>query len=362
MDFLRIFVFCSLFLQPNGTVSGQQERIPAVQITPFVPTVPAVPTEPTPVDAPPVAVQPNISPATNAKQARFIKGLLSAPKHNHVVLSAPERAKLMSLATEQRDVAGNVMQNSDGNPIIVPIREGMNVFVGQVLGKLDDRELQRNLKINQAQLNVAKAEQEKDIELVHAARGVQVAQVELNVKEESNRRLAGSVPGMEILGARYALAQAEAYLELQKYNINVVAPLKVIVSESELELTNVQIELRQLTAPIDGMIVRVNAAEGEWLREGYEVLEILRLDTLWVTVQASSHEYEHSDLDGKPAMIQVPLPNGRRETFQGTVVFCDPRVNSGGSFEVHIEVPNRRVGNYWLLQPGRGDADVTIQL
>jgi hypothetical protein len=110
------------------------------------------------------------------------------------------------------------------------------------------------------------------------------------------------------------------------------------------------------------MIVRINAAEGEWLREGHEVLEILWLDTLWVMVRANVNEYEIRDLDGKQAVVQVPFPNGKTETFQGTVVFCQPKAETDDAFEVYIEVPNRRVGNFWLLQPGRRNVDVVISL
>jgi multidrug efflux pump subunit AcrA (membrane-fusion protein) len=268
----------------------------------------------------------------------------------------------MSLTTERRDAAGNIVRDSDGNPVIVPVAKGMNVVQGQVLGKFDDRELHSILQINQAQLEVARAEREKRIELEHAAHGVQVAHAELNMMRDANSRHANVFPAMEVLRAQLVLSQAEAYLGLQKYNTDEVRTREVIVRESELDRTKVQIELRQLVAPIDGMVVRINAAEGEWLREGHEVLEIMRLDTLWVRVRASVNEYTDSDLYGKQAVIRAALPDGRMETFQGAVFFCDPQIKADNTFDVYIEVQNRRAGNFWLLQPGRADLEVVIQL
>jgi hypothetical protein len=110
------------------------------------------------------------------------------------------------------------------------------------------------------------------------------------------------------------------------------------------------------------MVVEIKAAEGEWLREGDPVLEIVQLDTLWVSVDVLIKDYEISDVDGKSAVVQVVLANGKTETFQGTVVFCNPVIEAGDAFKAYIEIQNRRVGNYWLLQPGRRGIDITIAL
>jgi len=358
MGSIYALIFCSLFLQSDGIIAPQPpDRLPAVPTTPFVS---AAPTTPTPIA--PVA-EPSIAPvATNARQARFDNGLSMLPRHNQAVLSATERAVLISLSTERRDANGNIVRDSGGNPIIVPITRGMNVFQGQVLGKFDDRELRSILRINQAQLEVAKAERDKKLEVILAAHGVRLAAAELAAMNDANRRHANTFPAMEVMRAELSRTHAEVNLELQQYILGEVRTREVVVRESELERTNVQIELRQLVSPIDGMVVQINAAEGEWLREGHEVLEIMRLDTLWVRVRASVDEYAISDLDGKQAVVRVVLPDDRAETFQGKVVFCNPRVEADGMFEVFIEVQNRRLGNFWLLQPGRADVGVVIQL
>jgi multidrug resistance efflux pump len=129
-----------------------------------------------------------------------------------------------------------------------------------------------------------------------------------------------------------------------------------------LERTKVLIELRQLTAPIDGIIVKLHAAEGIWMREGDPILEIMKLDTLWAMGIVSIREHEMNDLDGKPAAVSVTFANGNTEHFQGKVVFCDPNIQAGNTYHVYVEVQNRRSGNFWMLQPGRNDAEIVIQL
>ena len=347
-------------LQVGG--DGAVPRQPLVQQTPFVPATPPIAPVQTPPPADPPVTQPTAPPQNAPNQLRFTDGLLALPKWNHVKLSATERAVLKSLKTEQRDAQGNVLRDIEGNPVMIPVREGMYVSKGQPLGNFEDRELRSILKINQAQLEVAKAEQGKSIEEDYAARSLQVAMAEVNRMRIANRALPNTFPEAEVHRAMLAQDQAHSYLELQKYNTDEIKTREVVVRESELERTEGQIADRKLIATIAGMIVNVQAAEGEWLREGDPVLEIVQLETLLVRKKISASEYAISDFDGKRAVIRVPLSNGRVETFQGMVIFCNPLAEAGDTFEVNIEVQNRRVGNYWLLQPGLGKVEIVIPL
>jgi multidrug efflux pump subunit AcrA (membrane-fusion protein) len=360
MNSVSVLLVSLVFSQVNdGTVPRQ----PVVQPTPFVPPAASASQIPAQQFTPQQTVQQPTTPLTGQRQLVQNDGILFLPRRSHVPLAATERAVLMSLKTEQRDAAGNILQDTNGDPIMIPVTEGMNVFKGQTLGVFDDRELRSILKINLAQLEVAKAEKEKKIEVTHAARGYQVAIAEYKALDQANKELEKTFTQMEIQRAWLAMAQAEANLELQKYTIEEIKTREVEVQESELERTKVKIELRQLVTPIDGTVVAVKAAEGEWLREGDLVLEIMQLDTLRARIMVSVTEYEISDLEGKPATVRVMLANGRAESFQGTVVFCNPAIEAGTQKrEVYVEIPNRRVGNFWLLQPGRERVEVTIAL
>jgi len=354
MNFTSILLL-SLLLQAGNEGTAMQGRLAdPSQMPPAVspPTVPVIPVAP--VQAAPAINDNRVVHDTN--------GYVYLPRHNHVQLAATERAVLKSFNTAQRDAQGNILRDAGGNPVIVPVREGMNVFKGQILGNFDDRELHSILKINQAHLEVAKAERDKEIEIEVAARSVQVAMAELHRMETANEQHAGVFAAADIERAKLTVEQARANLHLQKYTIDEIKTREVVVRESELEGTKVQIELRQLVAPIDGMIVKINAAEGEWKREGDPILEIMQLETVWIRAEVSADRYAISDLDGKRATIQARLPNGSVETFHGAVVFCDPTIRGTGGFYVYIEVQNRRVGNYWLLQPGRDGKDVVIPL
>ena len=355
MYFAPILILCSLLQAgTEGAVPGTAPagRLPVVPVVQTPATAPVAPAAPVPT-----------AQMTNTNQLVYRGGILELPRYHRITLPATERAVLMSLNTERRDAAGNILRDQGGNPIMVPVREGMSVFKGQVLAHFDDRELRSILGINRAQLEVAKAERDKEIEKEFAKKGVEVAEAELASMLEANRRHAGIFSAIQIEQARLSVEQAKANLELQTYTIDEVKTREVVVRENELDRTEVQIGLRKLIAPIDGMIVKIGAAEGEWLREGDPVLEIMQLDTMWVKVPIDADRYVISDVDGKQATIRVRMANGTTETFQGAVVFCHPTIQPGEKFDTFIEIQNRRcANNYWLLQPGRVGVDIVIQL
>ena len=358
---LSVLTFCALLQVGSESTAPpripERQPVPVVQPTPVASAPPVVPMQTVPSAAPPVA-----PPTAEPKHLSFQNGMLELPKRSRITLAATERAVLTSLKTEQRDTVGNVLRDSTGEPTMIPIAEGMNVFRGQVLGNFDDRELRSMAKINEAQLEVAKAERDKTLEKVVAIHAYRVALAEHLALLEVIKKVPGAVSQFEIQRAELAKVHAEANMELQKYILEEVKTREVVVRESELDQTKLKIELRKLIAPIDGMIVKIGATEGEWLREGDPVLEIVQLDTMWVKVQVHADKYAVGDLYGKQATIQVALANGKTEKFSGAVVFCDPHIEAGNTFWAYIEVQNRRLGNFWLLQPGRGNVEIEIPL
>jgi multidrug resistance efflux pump len=238
----------------------------------------------------------------------------------------------------------------------------MRVFAGQTIGNFDDRELQAIRTTDLAKLKVAKAEQEKLIEVKYAAEGLRMAMIEHTAMVQANKNVVGTFPDIEVKKAELAVAQASANLELQKYTLEVVKVGDTNVAESELARAEVLIELRKIYAPIDGIIVDIKSAEGKWLREGDPVLHIENLDTLWVQVFVDARRYTESDIMGKPATIRATLANGKVEMFEGHVFFCDQKIDANYNFLAYLEIQNRRVGDYWLLRHGYCNVDITIQL
>jgi multidrug efflux pump subunit AcrA (membrane-fusion protein) len=191
---------------------------------------------------------------------------------------------------------------------------------------------------------------------------MQVAQAEAEMMQEANKRHEGTFPKIDLQKGLLAFLQAEANYDLQKYTIEEVKKREVTVRENELDRTEVMIGLRKLVAPIDGIVVKIEHAEGEWLREGDVVLEIMQLDTLRFRGKVDAKLYEINEIEGRPATVYVKLASGKTEAFPGKVVFANPIIDAGKTYDVHINVQNKPSGNSWQLQPGRDDAEAVIQL
>jgi multidrug efflux pump subunit AcrA (membrane-fusion protein) len=268
-----------------------------------------------------------------------IEGFLEIPKWNHIILAAPCNAVLMTLKTTQND-------DKEINVV-----EGIYVKSGQVLGKFDDRTLQNQLRIDEAQLNVAIAAEKKIIEVEYAARSVQVAITKLNTLKEINKTHQGTIPAMEVLLAEHEKLQAEANLELCKYTIENERKEETNVKKQMVEATKTNIQIRQLVSPINGVITKIERAEGEYVREGEPVLEITQLDTLRAVCNIKAI-YSPNQLEEKNVTVEVKKIDNNSETFQGKIVFINPKASTSNEYQVYVEIKNQRVGKNWKLLPG----------
>ena len=84
-------------------------------------------------------------------------------------------------------------------------------------------------------------------------------------------------------------------------------------------------------------------------------------DRLRVDGFVSGNDYAASEIANRPVTIEIELARGRKEAFQGRVVFVNPLVQAGNRFRVSAEVQNRQEEGQWLLNP-RSTATMTIHL
>ena len=80
------------------------------------------------------------------------------------------------------------------------------------------------------------------------------------------------------------------------------------------------------------------------------------MDRLRVEGFISASEVNVSEIAGGSVAVDVQLARGRKERFNGKVVFVSPIVTSGGKYRVRAEVENRREQGHWLLRPGMNAA------
>jgi macrolide-specific efflux system membrane fusion protein len=175
-----------------------------------------------------------------------------------------------------------------------------------------------------------------------------VARSELARSLESVSRFPKSISQTEL--DRLKLAAERAELELEKAQRDQrLARLERDAKAKDLQSAELEVERRRIVAPLPGMIVQVLRQPGEWLAPGEPVLRIVRLDKLRVEAFLNAQRVG-SELLGRAVTLEVELPEGRRESYVGEVVFVDPEIEPvTGQFRIWAEVSNRD----GLLAPGR---------
>ena len=142
-----------------------------------------------------------------------------------------------------------VSSKTSGQIIEITIEEGMEVTAGKVLARLDSSNLERSLRLAEAQTAAAgKAVLEVEAQLAEA-----------RLRQERTRRLveqevAGQADLDQVNGE---VATLEARIERQREDIR--------VSERQVEVIRQQIEDMVIRAPFDGVITAKNAQPGEMM-------------------------------------------------------------------------------------------------
>jgi RND family efflux transporter MFP subunit len=180
-----------------------------------------------------------------------------APKQTAVIQSPPgltiERCRI-KLIDEATIAAGRT-----GVLGMVTPREGDLVKKDQKVASLVD-------DVAKAALEVATKEATNDIEVRYADKAAEVAQAEYDVALFANRRVAQTVPEIEV--KKLKLAAERGFLQTEQ------AQHQLDVAKMKMNEASATLKLFQIEAPFDGSVTRVYKVKGEAVREGDPILEV----------------------------------------------------------------------------------------
>ena len=267
-------------------------------------------------------------------------------------ISANGQGLLVELGLCEVDANGEVVTEENGTSRRKPLVRGMIVQKGDILGKQQDDELVQERIVAQQELLVARKEAEKTLEVEVAEAAARVAQASYKRAEQLNNKLPGSVSDEEVQEKYYDWIRAAKSIEKAKYDLEVNQE-KVKVAAARVNATDVQIRNRKFKCPLDGVIDDLLVNEGEWLREGTEVLHVIRLDKVHVTGAIDAAKNAPEEVDQKDVVVTVRRP-GYKEPVElpGKIVYVRQVVESG-HYYFYAEVTNQKTETgYWLLNPG----------
>jgi multidrug efflux pump subunit AcrA (membrane-fusion protein) len=207
------------------------------------------------------------------------------------------------------------------------VKEGMKVTMGMELARIDDREVKAQLIVKQLELDVADQEAKSEIKVRYEQATANVAQAALQKLEDANKGATGAVSAIEVL--RTKLERDRAKLGIEKAREELVASgLTAQAKKAEVDAAQVVVARRVLTAPFDGVVLKVSKHVGEWVPLGDPVVEVVRVDRLSIRGGLEASEWARNDIEGRDVTVEVQLPRGRVEKVPGKVVFVSPVVDA----------------------------------
>jgi multidrug efflux pump subunit AcrA (membrane-fusion protein) len=240
------------------------------------------------------------------------------------------------------------------------VKEGQKVKQDEPLVQIDDSIPQQQVNVAEAEFNAAKEQAENKVPRKYAVASLKVAQAELEVNLEANRRVKGTVPQVNINKLELECKQMELSIEKADTDIH-IAIKQMDVKKAQLDAAEVSMGHRLLTSSLNGDVREVKRHVGEWVQPGETVVHVVQMNLLRTDGLLKASEYTPAEVVNRPVTVEVQLARLRTEKFQGHIVFVDPMIRPNGAYVVRAEIENREENGQWLLRPGM-TAKMTIKL
>ncbi len=264
------------------------------------------------------------------------------------------------VGTDNAQVEGHIvpiLPRVGGFVAEVPVEDNQQVREGDLLARIDDRDLRARL---------AQAEGDLATAIAAAGTGTQTGQADAQLRAaraavvlaEANARKAESdlqryrtlveraIVSRQQLDAAEAAAEA-ARAQLQSARDQVVAAMAgVRGAESRMQAAQaardqaaLMLSYARVTAPVAGVVTRKSVEVGQFVQAGQPLMSVVPLHDVWVV--ANLKETEVRDVvPGDPAVVQVDSYPGR--TFKGHVESLSPA--TGATFS--LLPPDNATGNF----------------
>ena len=232
---------------------------------------------------------------------------------------------------------------------------------GDPIARLDDRSLLIRHRAAQLRSDAAKSDALDDVEIRYAELALAEAEAELEISRSIQNDVRGAVPLSQVRKLRLAVERGElevAQAKKRRERAKVESELR----DADLSVINDQLGNLHIESPIEGVVLELSRAAGEWIEKGEAIATIGRIDRLHVHALLSSDKISAAACRGLPVSVHWRDPTSNVEqTLRGKVLSVDPQMLPGGVFRLHAEIRNRlgdptsRLppdGSQWLLKPG----------
>ena len=217
--------------------------------------------------------------------------------------------------------------------------EGQQVVKGQKIAQISDTQAQLTHKRAEVELENARTQAASRISVRYAEKSREVADAELQRATDSLERYPRSISATEIDRLRLSAEKAALAVEQANFEFE-LAQFAARLREAELELAAENVKRRQITSPLDGVVVEVTRREGEWIEASKTVFRIVRMDRL--RAEGFLHaDQAAEDLVGRDIVLKTVLSGGKSVEFTGKLVFVSPEISPvNGQLRIWAEIEN----------------------
>jgi len=225
----------------------------------------------------------------------------------------------------------------------LPVEEGDRVSKGEVVVRLDDRDLLAALESAKARRDGEQYRlQSEQARLQGLLSTLSYAKKELQRKQTLYD--SGDISRKELDDAMERVEDLQATVDATKYSISTIES-NLVSAKADIDQAEEALSKTVIAAPIDGVITALNAEEGEVVlvgtmnNPGTVIMTIADLDRMLLTAEVSENDINKVDL-GQTAKVYV---NGYPdEVFSGTVTNIalqrSVKADGSGYFKTEIEL------------------------
>ena len=128
-----------------------------------------------------------------------------------------------------------------------------------------------------------------------------------------------------------------------------------MVSKEKVKAAEVQLKLRTITAPFDGIIAETIVKQDSWAKEGDKTMKLVAMDELRVEgfAREGLEKVAPHTLLGSPVTIEVLVASEMPPVIiESTIGFVSPIVDIGQGPKVWAKIRNQKVDGKWILSEG----------
>lgn len=244
-----------------------------------------------------------------------------------------------------RDI--QVAAQSDGLIQKLLVDEGSSVKKGDVLLIIDDRVAKAEVSVALKEWEAADKQAKETANIQFAKKASELSDKEYFMEADlyekgATTRSALERKKLEAEKARFGMDVAD--VEHQK------EVLAAEVNREKHSAAKVRLQLHQVTAQFDGIVVRRHRDEGEWVRAGEPVFQLMYLNEVEVQAYVPVQGLSMANLQGAPMKIEVQA-GARPVVVESNVQYVSPEIDAG-KVRVWARIPNQAPGGVWMLRKG----------